>query len=82
MSGVELDGEVEPKASARCECAACSPTPARTYTEIHRHDCEVRYVAGMKTKDDRRRYLAGVRDKRGNDARERIIDGLRSMVTE
>jgi hypothetical protein len=45
-----------------------------------RHECEVRHVAGMKTKDDRQRYLAGVQDKRGLDARQRIIDGLREMV--
>lgn len=62
-----------------CECAQCGGT-GTTYTEIHRHECEVRYVAEMGSKDARRRYLAGVQERRGIDARARIIESLREMV--
>lgn len=41
-----------------------------------RHECEVRHVASMKSKDERMRYLAGVRQRRGEPAADRIKDGL------
>lgn len=47
----------------------------------YRHECEVRYVAAMETREHRRRYLSGVREYRGDQATERIIDGLKIMHT-
>lgn len=80
MSEVDLGGEVEPKALAtECGCAQCGGTGI-TYTEAHRHACEVRFVADMKSKEARRLYLAGVQLKRGAEARSRIIDSLKEMV--
>lgn len=39
-----------------------------TYTEAHRHACEVRYVAALPSDEARAAYLAGVRESRGTDA--------------
>lgn len=48
-----------------CRCEACAPNdPAPTYTQAHRHACEVRHVARMATNKDRAAYLAAVATKR------------------
>jgi hypothetical protein len=41
-----------------------------------RHECEVRHLANMETKDQRATYLAGVETQRGRSARQRLIDSL------
>ncbi len=38
----------------------------------HRHECEVRYVAGLASNDARASYLFGVRAKRGEEAAARL----------
>jgi hypothetical protein len=43
-----------------------------TYTEAHRHACEVRYVLAMPDKNRRRAYLAGVEKARGKPAADRL----------
>lgn len=58
-----------------CRCESCAPdNPAPTYTQAHRHACEVRHVAGMPTNRDRAVYLAAVATKRsaGEAARLRV----------
>jgi hypothetical protein len=47
-----------------------------TYTEAHRHACEVRYVLSMQSKDRRRDYLAGVEKARGKPAADRLREGV------
>lgn len=47
-----------------------------TASEQYRHECEVRHVAAMPSRDERKHYLAGVRRHRGNDAAQRIKDDL------
>lgn len=42
------------------------PVPKPTYIESYRLACEVRYVLGLDSKDLRRKYLQGVREKRGD----------------
>lgn len=37
-----------------------------------RHDCEVRYVAAMRSDAERRTYLTGVFEKRGKAAWQRL----------
>lgn len=73
-------------ASSRiCRCSACSDDPAPTYSEAHRRACEVRYVAAMATKSDRSWYLfgkGGVAERRGRQACERIIDGLKLLAVD
>jgi hypothetical protein len=41
-----------------------------------RHECEVRHLANMATKEMRATYLAGVETQRGRSARQRLIDSL------
>lgn len=65
-----------------CRCAFCTPDVAPTYTEAHRHACEVRYVVAMLTGFDRSRYLRGVGEERGKQARERIVDALKVIAAE
>jgi hypothetical protein len=61
------------------EAAARSPGPELpfTWTEAHRHVCEVRYVQGLAA-DAREAYLQRVAEKRGAAACERLRrDALR-----
>ena len=48
-----------------CFCPQCTPDPAPTYTEAHRHACEVRHVADLPSDAERSRYLVLVREARG-----------------
>jgi hypothetical protein len=55
-----------------CLCPACTDTPAPTYTEAHRHACEVQMVVDMYGKAERTKYLVLVREHRGIDAAKRL----------
>lgn len=46
-----------------------------TYSEEHRHDCEVRWLAKMPLQK-RREYLQLVEQKRNKEARTKIEQGL------
>lgn len=59
-----------------CRCPACSPDPLPTFTEAHRFACELRHLIAMPTGNDRSRYLAGVREKRGDAARAALVKAL------
>lgn len=52
----------------RCYCPACTDEPRPTYTEAHRHACEVAMVVDMPGRRERVAYFAMVRDKRGSVA--------------
>lgn len=65
-----------------CKCESCSPTPGLTYTEQYRHECEVRHVQNMPTRDRRIYYLLGprgVKEQRGQEAARRIIRDLKQF---
>lgn len=65
-----------------CSCESCSSAPEPTYTEAHRHACEVRYVAAM-THERRLAYLTGERSVasiRGREACQRIIESLKEIA--
>ena len=47
-----------------------------TWTEAHRHACEVRYVMGMPTRDQRAGFLDGVERRRGKPAADRLRDDV------
>lgn len=64
---------------SECRCSACSPTPAPTYTEAFRFDCEVRHLANLPTRDDRKRYLRHVAIQRGGEASGKLIDALKRL---
>lgn len=49
-------------------------------SEAHRHACEVRYVAGMRSDEDRRRYLDGVHQRRGKDAWQRLRQDVWALM--
>ena len=49
-----------------------------TYSEKHRHECELRYIASMDL-SGRRKYLALVLEKRGIESLERLKTGLELM---
>ena len=53
-----------------------------TGSEDWRHICEVKFIARMPTRDDRKRYLAGVKKHRGDAAAQRIIADLRAMLDQ
>lgn len=56
--------------------------PEHDPIEQKRHECEVRWVAGMKSKRERVEYLAGVHEKRGQRAYDRIIEWLKVFKRE
>ena len=55
-----------------CRCELCADPPGATYTEAHRHACEVRYLAGMATHRERAAFLRGVAKARGAPAADRL----------
>lgn len=59
-----------------CRCPACSPEVAPTYSEEFRLACEIRYLTALPSGIDRSRYLAGVRAKRGEQARAELVKAL------
>jgi hypothetical protein len=66
--GCSLVGESP--VSLRGGTVVCSACPE------WRHECEVRHLANMETKDMRVKYLAGIEVGRGKIARQRLIDSL------
>lgn len=46
--------------------------------ETYRHECEVRWVAGLIL-PERRKYLDVVEQKRGLKARKRLEEGLKEL---
>lgn len=50
-----------------------------TWTEEHRHACEVRYVAAMPTRQQRADYLEAIDKRRGQAAGDALRAGLREM---
>ena len=70
--------------STHCRCEACTPIARRTYTEKHRHECEVRMLAAMKSHGHRDDYIngspvdRGVRQIRGDAAADALIASLRA----
>jgi len=46
--------------------------------EKHRHECELRFIAGMNL-SGRRKYLALVLDKRGVKSLEKLKEGLTEL---
>jgi hypothetical protein len=41
-------------------------------SEQHRHECEVRWLAALPSNDRRKKYLEGVKQKRGKAAADRL----------
>jgi hypothetical protein len=55
-----------------CQCENCADAPGATYTEAHRHACEVRHLAGLPTNVLRASFLRGVAKHRGGPAADRL----------
>lgn len=53
-----------------------------TTSEAYRHLCEVRMLVRMKTDEERKRYLAGVFEKRGEKAYTRLRADVWEMIKE
>ena len=54
-------------------------------TEAHRHECEVRHVAALPSREHRKAYLYGpdgVEGKRGKGAVQRIIADLNRLAAK
>ena len=49
-----------------------------TYSEEHRFDCELRYIASMNL-SGRRKYLGLVLEKRGVKSLEKLKEGLTEL---
>lgn len=61
------------KTVTACRCESCAPgDPAPTYTEAHRHACEVRFVISLPSNERRKAYLEAVADFRGHEAYQRL----------
>ncbi|BEU51585.1 DUF7696 family protein [Ralstonia pseudosolanacearum] len=56
----------------RCRCPSCSASPAPSYTETYRLECEARYVCSLPDKPTRHGYLDIVERRRGLAAREAL----------
>jgi hypothetical protein len=41
-----------------------------------RHECEIRYIVSLPSKEARQKYLRGVEERRGKTAAQRIIADL------
>lgn len=65
---------------SNCACDHCDGQ--FTYSEAWRHECEVRHVANLPTKWDRKRYLTGIRRRRGEAEVDRIKRGLHALHRE
>jgi hypothetical protein len=59
-----------------CLCPRCTDRPAPTYTEKHRHACEVDDVLAMPDKGARKAYLAAVARHRGPAHAERLKEAV------
>jgi hypothetical protein len=49
----------------KCLCGACTASPATSYSEDYRCQCEARYVAALPDLASRRAYLKAIGEKRG-----------------
>ena len=56
-----------------CKCPQCTDTPDETYTEKHRHGCEVNFVAAQSG-EWINAHLEGVKLKRGFEAYKKLRD--------
>lgn len=65
--------------STACRCESCSSKPLKSYGEDYRHETEVRYLASLPFKSDRKRYLSGVETQRGAGEKDRLIAGLHGI---
>lgn len=60
-----------------CHCVDCSDTQEKTYTDEHRHECEVREVMRrFGTKEQIKAYLEGIEKVRGFEAMQRLRKDL------
>ena len=50
-----------------------------TWTEQHRHECEVRHVCGLPGHEARREYLDGIERKRGKPAADTLRADVRKV---
>lgn len=50
-----------------------------TWTEQHRHECEVRHVGTLPGHEARREYLDGVERKRGKAAADALRADVRAL---
>jgi hypothetical protein len=60
----------------KCFCVVCSDDPLESYSEQYRHECEVRMIINMSSKEARREHLNGIEVKRGKAAADRIRTDL------
>lgn len=51
-----------------------------TSSDAYRHECEVRAVARMASDDERKRYLAGVFENRGEKAYQRLRADVWALI--
>lgn len=59
------------------------PSKRNTYSEAWRHECEVRHVASLPSREARKAYIDGIREKLGSRGEQRvqnILRDLRAMV--
>lgn len=52
------------------------PPPVDTWSEVWRHECEVRWVARLPSSHARRAYVDGIEQRRGKPAADRLRAGL------
>lgn len=55
-----------------CLCEQCAVLSDPKWTQAYRHSCEVDYVVGLSSDEERRSFLASVHDKRGGAAAKRL----------
>lgn len=55
-----------------------------TYSEQHRHECEVRYVAGLAGKGDGSvgEFLRGIEKRRGSQAAQKLYADVKKLFDE
>lgn len=64
-----------------CRCPQCTPTPGPTWTERHRHACEVRAICAMG-EGARKDYLSMVEQKRGHTAAVSLACDVRAALAD
>ena len=64
-----------------CYCEHCSPSPLPTWTDDWRHSCEVRQLAGLSTNEERKVRLAGIAERRGQAAADRLRMDVWQLMT-
>lgn len=56
--------------------------PGFTWTEQHRHECEVRHVLGLAGHEARREYLDAVERRRGKPAADALRADVRALFDQ